>query len=764
MIRSSSFNKNLMYWFTYDSDTDGHPLDGQMDSSIDYESKVVYRFGMAQWDYSDSERLGEQKAKEYFFHILATIDKLEGFKHQRKGAYLDYLDACAVMHFLDNTIRNRPETLPSSDQAISGALYATGKKILCAIQKGKGTKLTRDELQQVLVVLQRISRPKPKSRKESPKELQVRELLTGFQYARGYDPEPETDDERVCQDILRNLGHAPINGADYTVADWGVVAQTAVDDIKLARKKGGSYKLIGIAALKLHIAMSIMYALIERENSDVELATFSKMLDLFHENHTLKILEPDDVAYLDRLFEDIPAAVSNIALYGVRGRAFSIPPSMSKQEAMEFDIANFRNELFSDNNANNLICEIHQPFPPLPEHVGELARILRCAKATRESIALTLDQAWDIMLTLRIMFQYNRFVLIEPTLDTKHPQITAINKLLGLVMTRKGTEKVELTEFDFHEVCSLSLILDQLPGTKTTYTQDKSSVSIGDTKNSKNEQDSAKPTSHILPAADAPLSLLSNFEFRFGDTYTPPITKQFPIASRAIGENKKSLHSSKLYSEGDLDSIIATGTWALQRNFAKYARDPLILQEEWEFSIGMPQVNQIARARYVMTLLGAETSMMIRQHHNDLGVLGKRHESAVEKFDQQIANAKAEAEVKLNEIEARYKDADAKYNKLRADHGHAKEEAIRQFNKSKAEIEKMHLKATEDEEIIKKLKENGRGEIQRSRDRAERYKSKYDEEVKNNSVMKLDYKAMSQMIEEMKVARKIRPRPLKLIS
>lgn len=743
VIRSSSFNRNLMYWFTYQPETDDHPLNGQMDSSIDYESKVEYKYGMAQWDYDGSETLGEQKAKDHFFHILATIDKLEGFKHQRKGACLSYLDACAVMHFLNNTLRNLLETLPSSNKGNLGAIYAAGKKLSCAIQKEKGAKLTRDELLQVLAILRRISRPKPKSKKEMAEEPPAREYPIDLPHARDNNLYTGSNDHDIHQQIMRSLGHAPISGGVYTIADWLVVAQAAVDNLKVAKKKGGPYKLTWQTALKLFIAMSIMFGLATKGKyqADLDVTTLARLINLFHRHHTLALLGPDEVAYLDGVFGDMPAAMLAVARHGMVGPVFSIPPSMSPQEAMEFDIAEFRRELFNDSDSSDLMCKSGQQILLLPEHVDQLARIFQCAKYTRESVVLTGDQAWDIILTLRVMFQHKKSALVEPTSNANHPQVTAVNRLLGLAMNQTGTEKIELAEFDLREVNSLSEILDQLPAMNAIYKQDRLSVS---TNHTENEQGSVKQTSHV-PL----LSLSTSFDFDFGNIYTGTIAEHLPNVSRVSCKNKKPLGYSKMYTEGDLDSIVAIVEWALKRSFTIYNRDPLLSQEEWEYSIEIPQVNQMARARRLLTLLCAKISMMARRHYDDMGLFIRGHKSDVEELKRQITDGKAEADAKFKEMEAKYNEADAKYNKLREDHGHAKEEAISQFKKSKADIEKLQAKAAEDEEMIRKLKEAGRGEIQHSRDRANRYKNKYDEEVKNSSIMKLDYEATLQNIEEM---------------
>lgn len=127
---------------------------------------------------------------------------------------------------------------------------------------------------------------------------------------------------------------------------------------------------------------------------------------------------------------------------------------------------------------------------------------------------------------------------------------------------------------------------------------------------------------------------------------------------------------------------------------------------------------------------------MFREHRDETERLKKEHNKEVDKLKQQFDVHKAQA--------------DSRYESLRDDVGHWKQKENVKTLELRAEKEKHKNVLKERDDDLKDFKEKGKKQIQYHMDRATKYKKKYDEEIASNSVMKLDFAAMAQMIEDNK--------------
>lgn len=191
------------------------------------------------------------------------------------------------------------------------------------------------------------------------------------------------------------------------------------------------------------------------------------------------------------------------------------------------------------------------------------------------------------------------------------------------------------------------------------------------------------------------------------------------------------------YTESEIETLVSEGLYVLAKNFNGYSRSRTSLsQKQLEVSVDMQNLDQVERVKHVLKLLSTEITTTSRNHRDETERLRKEHKEQVDKLNQQFVAYKVEA--------------DSRYESLRVDIGHWKQKDNAKTLELKAEKDKHKTILKERDDELMDFKEKGRKLIQDHMERARKYQKKYDEEVASNTVMKLDFGVMTQMVEDNK--------------
>lgn len=160
------------FWVNHESaspDYDGHPLDFEYDPMHDYSPGLTFEAGM------HPEKLAlcngttiDDISKAYFFHIIATIEKLEACKDKRVEAKLNYAEASSIWMVMRCFLGLRSDLISKWRSQPNHPQITASMRIADAAKGSKSLRLTRSEVRQVLLNCQVVSRPKPKGHPQDP--------------------------------------------------------------------------------------------------------------------------------------------------------------------------------------------------------------------------------------------------------------------------------------------------------------------------------------------------------------------------------------------------------------------------------------------------------------------------------------------------------------------------------------------------------------------------------------------------------------------
>ncbi|KAG4424508.1 hypothetical protein IFR04_002386 [Cadophora malorum] len=159
-------------WVDYESaspDHDGHPLDFEYDPTHDYIPGPTIEAGMHPEELAlcDATTI-DDISKTYFFHIIATIEKLGACKAKKVEAKLSSVEASALWRVMLSFLCLRSDLVLKWGNQPNHPQKTASRKIADAAERCESLRLTRNEVSQVLLNCQVVSGPKPRGHPQDP--------------------------------------------------------------------------------------------------------------------------------------------------------------------------------------------------------------------------------------------------------------------------------------------------------------------------------------------------------------------------------------------------------------------------------------------------------------------------------------------------------------------------------------------------------------------------------------------------------------------